>query len=98
MQHCALIEEILNMSYINKRAVRKLALDMANSKFPMDDMPDEHVDSTGKVWNYAGAKKHRIARRYKQVSTKFLDYIDLMVRNNVQQHIEKMDNKGSTVK
>ena len=86
------------MSYINKRAVRKLALDMANSKYPLDEMPDQHIDADGRVWNYAGAKKNRTTKRFKQVSTKFLEHIDLMVLNNVKSHIEKMPNKGSTVK
>lgn len=93
-----MIEGILNMSYINKRAVRKLALDMANSKYPLDEMPDKVVDSNGRLWNYSGAKSKRVSKRYKQVSSKFLEHIDLMVFNNVKSYIEKMPNKGSTVK
>jgi len=86
------------MSYINKRAVRALALKIANNKYPLDEMPDQRVDSDGRVWNYARANKNRTKKRYTQVSAKFLEHVDLMVRNNVQSYIDKMPNKGSTIK
>lgn len=83
---------------INKRAVRKLALDIANNLHPQEGIPDTYTDSNGRVWNYSGAKKHASNKRYKQVSASFLDHINSLVRVNVEQFVKKMPNKGSTIK
>ncbi len=83
---------------INKRAVRRLALTIANELHPQDNLPKDYTDSTGKVWTYARASSMSKSKKYKQVSAAFLDHINGLVRVNVENYIKKMPNKGSTVK
>tara|TARA_R110002167_G_scaffold9579_21_gene44372 strand:+ start:1310 stop:1573 length:264 start_codon:yes stop_codon:yes gene_type:complete len=83
---------------INKRAVRKLALDLANDRHPIEDLKDIYVDSEGRKWDYARALASSNTKKYKQVSASFIEHINSLVRVNVEQHIKKMTGKGSTVK
>lgn len=83
---------------INKRAVRQLALTVANDMYGGSHLPDTSTDSQGKVWSYKRTKKLSSGKKYRQVSASFLDHIESMVRVNVQDYIKKMQDKGSTVK
>lgn len=83
---------------INKRAVRKLALEIANAQYPCESLPDTQTDTNGRVWTYKRCKESFTNKKYKQVSSKFLEHIETMVRVNMKQYIEKMDGKGSTIK
>ena len=83
---------------INKRAVRKLALDIANDMYGQLHLPDKSVDPSGRTWNFTGAKKQMKGKKYKQVSASFLEHINSLVRVNVENHIKNMQSTGSTVK
>ena len=96
--HIRILIKIIMSNLINKRAVRAFALKVANSKYPAPELPDRYVDSTGREWDYTGAKKHGKKRRYTQVSGDFMQHIESLLRANIQAHIEKMDPKGSTIK
>lgn len=83
---------------INKRAVRQLALTIANDIHGQLHLPDVSVDHDGRAWDFSGAKKQMHGKKYKQVSASFLEHINSMVRVNVEEHIKKMRATGSTVK
>lgn len=83
---------------INKRAVRALALSIANDMYGEITLPDNDTSSDGKVWKYTRAKSNMSGKKYKQVSAKFLEHIDSLVRVNVQQYIKKMQDRGTTIK
>ena len=89
---------IIMSSLINKRAVRALALKVANSNHRATELPDTYVDSTGRQWDYTGAKKHSKKQRYTQVSSSFMEHIESLIRANIIAHVNKMDPKGHTVK
>ena len=83
---------------INKRAVRKVALDVANSMYSNVGLQDRVTDGDGKQWNYKRVNEMRTGNKYKQVSASFLDHIEAMVRVNVKEYIKKSKLTGSTVK
>lgn len=83
---------------INKRAVRKLALTLANDKHAPEELQDIYVDSEGRKWDYSRALASTNTKKYKQVSASFLEHINSLVRVNVEQHIKNLSGKGSTVK
>ena len=83
---------------INKRAVRKLALTIANDMYNNTTLPDTTTDSTGRVWDYRRTKNVTTTKKYRQVSASFLDHIESMVRVNMKEYIRAMPDKGSTVK
>lgn len=85
-------------SLINKRAVRKLALDLANDMYSNVNLPDSAVSSDGTRWNYTRVKASRKGKKYNQVSLAFIDHINAMVRVNVQEYIKKNKPTGSTIK
>jgi len=83
---------------INKQAVRRLALIIANEKHTDVGLPDSYADATGRQWNYTGAKKSYRGRKYRQVSAAFLEHMDSLVKVSISNYIDKMDNNGSTIK
>ena len=83
---------------INKRAVRKLALTIANEIHPKKNMADEYVDSSGKTWNYGRALRSSANKKYKQVSISFLEHINSLVRVEVEKYIKKNPPRGATIK
>lgn len=83
---------------INKRAVRQLALTIANDLYGSIQLPDKSPGIDGKVWDYTRAKENMSGRKYRQVSSKFIEHINNMVRVNVQEYIKNMQDKGSTIK
>jgi len=83
---------------INKRAVRKLALSIANDMYPTTAMPDEYVDNDGRKWNYSRAMKASTNKKFKQVSGAFLEHINSLVRVQVESHIKKNPPRGATIK
>lgn len=85
------------MSLINKRAVRKLALSLANAKYPKDSIQNT-VDSQGRQWDYSRAQELSKKQRFTQVSSTFLDQIEAQVRVAVQKRIDAMTKAGKTVK
>ena len=85
------------MSLINKRAVRKLALQLANAKYPKDSI-DNCVDSQGRQWDYSRAQELSKKKRFSQVSSTFLDQVEAQVRVAVQKRVDAMSKAGKTVK
>jgi hypothetical protein len=85
-------------SLINKRAVRKLALTLANDIHGQLHLPDKTVDNDGRTWTFKNAKKQMDGKKYSQVSTIFLEHINSMVRVNVEEYIKNMKTTGSTIK
>ena len=85
------------MSLINKRAVRKLALDLANAKYPKDQIKN-CVDSTGRQWDYSRAQELSKKRRFSQVSSSFMDQIEAQIRVIITARIDAMPKSGKTVK
>tara|TARA_R110000824_G_scaffold245720_4_gene434830 strand:+ start:3043 stop:3312 length:270 start_codon:yes stop_codon:yes gene_type:complete len=83
---------------INRRAVRKLALVIANEMHPQKTMSDEYVDASGRTWNYGRALASSANKKYKQVSISFLEHINGMVRVEVEKYIKKNPPRGATVK
>lgn len=83
---------------INKRAVRSLALSIANDMYGNTCLPDTATGEGGRVWNYTRCKQSMSGKKYKQVSANFLEHINQLVRVNVQEYIKKMQDKGSTIK
>jgi hypothetical protein len=90
--------EILKMSnLINKQAVRKLALMVANDKYSTSGLPDI-VEGAERTWDWTRAKKAKPYKKYRQVSLSFLEEINTSVRLLVQERINKLDGKGTTIK
>ena len=85
------------MGLINKRSVRKIILDLANSKHPADELTPDYTDSTGKVWSYARANSIKSSKKYTQVSISLLEEIDTQVRVLVAKYIDKAHLTGKTV-
>ena len=83
---------------INKQAVRRIALIMANEKFSDSSLPDVLTDSSGREWNWSNVKKVKPYRKYRQVSVNFIENINAEVRNIIKSKIDGLDGKGSTVK
>mgnify|MGYP006106339681 CR=1 FL=1 len=83
---------------INRSAVRKLALVIANDLHSGSILPDNITDGDGRNWDFTGAKKEMKGKKYTQVSASFIDHINSLVRVNVEEYIKKMRNTGSTVK
>lgn len=83
---------------INKRAVRKLALTLANDMHANLSLPDNITDGDGRTWDFTGAKKEMKGKKYTQVSASFLNHIDSLVRVNAEEYIKKMRTTGSTIK
>lgn len=86
------------MSLINKRAVRKLAMTIANEKYANKPPLTTAVDSTGRQWSYERALSLSTRKKYTQVSEEFFEMIEESVRNTIQDHLAKEPPIGKTIK
>ncbi len=82
------------MSLINKKAVKKFALDAANIRFAKK-LPKRTVDSQGREWNWSRCGK---TKRFSQVSKAFMDDVEAKVRNMITEHIKKHPSVGKTIR
>jgi len=86
------------MSLINKRAVRKIILNLANSKYSDYGLHDNAIDSTGKEWDYSRANTLRKNKKFTQVTQKLLDGLDVYLRIHIESHLDNNPQSGKTVK
>ena len=84
------------MSLINKKAVKKFTLNIANDRFSAN-LPKRMVDGQGREWNLSRCGQSA-SKRFTQVSQSFVDDIEAKVRNLIAEHIKKHPSIGKTIR
>lgn len=87
----------MNTNITNKTKLKRFVLNVANESFP-SPMPDEMVDSDGRIWDHKRSNAARAGRKFTQVSQLLLDDIEHDVRKLIIARIEKSHQTGKTVK
>lgn len=88
----------MNTNITNKTKLKRFVLTIANETFSTSEMPDEVVDSNGRVWNHARSNAAKRGKRFTQVSQTLLDDIERDVRRMIINKIESSHQTGKTVR